>query len=172
MKRKLIFLLGMLALPAWAAQGTLIKDDDLRSSPSASASRIASVDKGSAVEVLGRQGGWTQIRAEGRTGWVRILSVRTSVTTGSPADLAALTSRRDGQVVAVAGLRGLNEEELRTARFSAGELMQLDRYQVDQAEARSFARAANLVSRQVAYLPEPKTESAAPSTGQGWGVGQ
>lgn len=174
MNRNLFLLfLGMIAFPAWAAPGTLLKDEELKASPSAGAPRVASVRKGAEVEVLARQGGWTQVRAGNQTGWVRILSVRTSVSTTSAGDLAALTSRREGgQVVAVAGLRGLNEEELKTARFNAQELMLLDRYRVDEPEATSFARAAKLVGRQVSYLPDPKPASSNKTNGGNvWGDG-
>jgi hypothetical protein len=99
--------------------------------------------------------------------------VRSTVSTSSAGDLAALTSKRDGsQVVAVAGLRGLNEEELKSAKFDAQALMQLDRYKADQAEASSFARAANLVSRKLSYLPEPKAEPSTTNSSQGWGFVQ
>lgn len=175
MKRSLLFLvLGLLVQSVSAAPGTMIKDEILRSTPSGTAAKVASVSKGSAVEVLARQGGWTQVRAGSRIGWVRILSVRSTVSTTSAGDLAALTAKRDGQVVAVAGLRGLNEEELKTAKFNVQELKLLDGYKSDQAEAASFARAANLVSRKVAYLPEPKPEASGTpnSNSQGWGFGQ
>lgn len=175
MKRSLLFIvLGLLAQSVSAAPGTMIKNEDLRATPSGTAAKLASVSKGSTVEVLARQGGWTQVRAGNRTGWVRILSVRTNVTTGSVSDVAALASRREGQVVAVAGLRGLNEEELKTAKFNLQELKLLDGYRSDPAEATSFARDANLVSRKVAYLPEPKPESSSTpnSNSQGWGFGQ
>lgn len=173
MTRMLRFLcLGLLALPAWAAPGTMIKDEDMKASPSATAPKVASLAKGSAVEILGREGGWTQVRASKRTGWVRILSVRGEVSSGSAADLAALTARREGQVVAVAGLRGLNEEELKSARFNAQELLLMDRYRADEAEATGFARAANLVRRQVPYLPDPKPAAGNRNSGTDiWGEG-
>lgn len=172
--RRLVHLLclGLLALPAWAAPGTMIKDEELKSAPSASATRLATVARGSTVEILARQGGWTQIRAAGRTGWVRILAVRSNVSTGSAADIAALASKRDSQVVAVAGVRGLNEEELKSARFDARELQLLERYRVGDAEAMGFARAANLNRRQVPYLPAPTAASSERNSGAGaWGGG-
>lgn len=174
MNRKLlVLLLGLVPFPVGAAPGTLIKDEDLRSSPSATAAKVASVAKGSSVDVLARDGGWTQIRVGGRTGWVRILSVRSSVGATGAGDLAALTSRREGQVVAVAGLRGLSEEELKSARFNAQELVLMDRYKVDQTEATGFARAAGLTARQVAYLPDPKPTSSSRGTGNNvWEFGQ
>jgi uncharacterized protein YraI len=174
MHRKLLLLIvGVVSFPAWAASGTMLKDEELKSTPSASAGRVANVAKGSTVEVLARQGGWTQIRAGGQTGWVRVLSVRAMVSTTGAGDLVALTSRREGsQVVAVAGLRGLNEEELKGAKFNPQELLLLDRYRVDQAEATSFAHAANLMSRKVGYLPDPKsTASDKTHGGSVWGDG-
>ncbi|MCP5279827.1 MAG: SH3 domain-containing protein [Thiobacillus sp.] len=160
MKRYLLMLAaGLVSQALWAAPGTMIKDEDLRATPSSAAAKVASVSKGAVVEVLLRQGGWTQVRYGGSTGWVRILSVRTSVTTGSVGDVAALASRREGQVVAVAGLRGLNEEELKGARFDAKELKLLNSFRAKPAAARSFAQAAGLEARDVAYLPEPKAEA-------------
>ena len=177
MIRVIVFLLGLGALPALAASGSLIKNETLKSSPSSNAASVASLSKGSTVEVLARQGGWTQIRAGSRTGWVRILSVRTTSSGAGVGDLAAITAQRDRQVVAVAGLRGLNEEELKVAKFNANELLWLDRYQANQAAASSFARAGNLVAKRVEYLPKPESERASGSsndsaTGSGWGFGQ
>lgn len=160
MTRLLILLTGLLALPALAASGTMIKDEDLKAGPKAGAATVLRVKKGSEVEVLARQAGWTQVRSGGKTGWVRILSVKSNVSTASAADLAALASRRDpGKVVAVAGLRGLNEEELKAAKFDAKELTALEHYQVDRAGAEQFARSAGLGRRQVAHLPAPQAEA-------------
>jgi hypothetical protein len=173
----IVFLLGLVALPALAASGSLIKNEVLKSGPSVSAANVASLNKGSAVEILARQGGWTQIRAGGRTGWVRILSVRTSSAGAGVGDLAAITAQRDRQVVAVAGLRGLTEDDLKGAKFNANEMLWLDRYQANQAEAVRFARAGNLVSKRVEYLPKPKAASTpsssnSSSAGSGWGFGE
>lgn len=169
MKRSLLILaMGLLAQFAMAAPGTMLKDEELKSAPSTTAAIVSSVSKGSTVEVLERQGGWTRIQAGAHTGWVRILSVRTSVSTGGVGDLAALASRRDSsQVVAVAGLRGLNEEELKGAKFSPEELTLLNSFLVKPAEARNFARAANLEQRKVPYLPKPQAASSG-NTGSGF----
>ncbi|HNQ03431.1 MAG TPA: SH3 domain-containing protein [Thiobacillaceae bacterium] len=162
--------LGLLTLPVWAGPGTLIKDEDLKSSPSVAAARVAALAKGSNVEILARQGGWTQIRAGGHTGWVRILSVRANTSTGSAADIAALASRRDSRVVAVAGVRGLNEEELKMARFDAQELQSMERYRATAADATGFARAAGLSQRRVPYLPAPAPAGSDPNAGpNAWG---
>lgn len=170
MKRLLILLSGLLALPALAASGSLIKDEALRAAPSAGAATVLRASKGSAVEILARSGGWTQIRAAGKVGWVRILSVKTNASGASAADLAAIAGQRDNRrVVAVAGLRGLNEEELKAAKFDARELAAMNQYAVSRAGAEQFAHAAGLVRRNVPALPAPKAETK--SNNSPWGDG-
>jgi hypothetical protein len=162
---KSLFLLAcFVAAPALAAPGVMLKDDELRATASATAASAGHVAKGAAVEVLARQGGWTQVAAGELKGWVRILAVRVETTGTSGSGLAGLvevTSKRDSsRVVATAGLRGLSEEELKSARFDASQLMNLDRYQVDRAAAEQYARAVGLVHRDLGYLPAPQREKA------------
>ncbi len=157
------------AVPALAASGVMLRDEVLRGAASATAPEVGSVARGASVEVLGRQGGWTQVRAAGRSGWVRVLSVRSDAP-ASTAGLAGLveagTTRRDpGQVVAVAGLRGLTEEQLKTARFNAAELARLNQYAVTRADAEQFARAAALQRQEVGYIARPGGDGAARDAG-------
>ena len=164
MKRLPILLFALfLGAPAWAAPGVMIKDEEMRASASASAAMVGRAARGASVDILARQRGWTRISNGGRTGWVRILSVRSTTSGAALGNVIGMveagTSQRDpGRVVAVAGLRGLNEEELRLARFNASELMQLDRYTSDRADAQSFARGAGLMPIRVPYLPNPQLE--------------
>ncbi len=166
---------AMFSVPAWAASGTMIKDDALRQSASSSAASVGQVGKGAGVEVLARQGGWTQIRHAGVTGWVRILSVKTSAGSAGGNALGLIemgASRRDpSRVVAVAGLRGLNEEELRGARFNANELMRLDQYMSSRNDAEQFARGAGLRHLDVAYIEPPKPQRESAPGYSPWGDG-
>ena len=173
--KTLALLLCLLSLPALAAPGVMLRDEDLKASAGAGAANVGRVARGASVEVLARQGGWTQVRGNGRTGWVRILSVRASAPSSSAADLAGLvdagTTRRDpGKVVAVAGLRGLTEDELKTARFNAGELARLHQYAATRAEAEQFARSASLRRQDVRYLAKPAEAGEAGSGGSWPGV--
>jgi hypothetical protein len=155
-------LLGLLLIaPAsWAApslSGVMIKDDTLRAQPAATAAATGQAAKGAAVEVLGRQAGWTQIKAGSATGWVRLLSVRTNAPGGNVADVGAILDRRENvKVVAVAGLRGLSEEELKGARFDARELAMLDRFKVNRQGAQQYAQLHGLHTRNLEHLPKPK----------------
>jgi len=170
--KMLALLFGLLSLPALAAPGVMLRDEDLRASASATAANVGRVARGASVEVLARQGGWTQVRGNGRTGWVRILSVRSIAPSSSAADLAGLvdagTTRRDpGKVVAVAGLRGLTEDELKTARFNASELARLHDYGVTRAEAERFAANARLRRLDMGYLDKP-AQAGGSGSGGAW----
>lgn len=151
---------------AWAAPGSMVKDDVLRQNATPSAASVGSVAKGTLVEILARQGGWTQVRHAGKTGWVRILSVKTHVdnTNNHVTGIIQMGSaqRDPSRVVAVAGLRGLNEDELRSARFNASELLRMNQFVSSRADAERFARNAGLRPLEVAYIEPPK--SAAPTT--------
>jgi hypothetical protein len=66
-------------------------------------------------------------------------------------------------VVAVAGLRGLNEEDLKKAQFNADELARLQATSVSPTQARSFAGQAGLAAVSVPVLPEPKPAESSSS---------
>lgn len=167
-----------LLLAAWAvsamaaSSGTLIRTEQVRATPSAGASAVTQLASGTQVEIVGRKGGWLQVKAKGKTGWVRLLSVRSSAgSAGSAADIGGVvglaTQRNKSQVVAVAGLRGLNEEDLKSAHYDAAQIKKLDSYTVSRQQAESFAARAGLKSRQVAYLKAPVQQST-PSSTEGW----
>ncbi len=171
-----LFAALLLAAPVLAAPGVMLKDDDLRASASATASVVTRLAKGANVDVLGRQGGWTQVSAGGRQGWVRILAVRTSSSATSGAGLGGLVEaggrRSDGsRVVATAGLRGLDVAELKSARFDAGQLISLDKYQVDRAGAEQFARSAGLRPHDLGYLAAPRNKAPEGQQSSPWGEG-
>jgi hypothetical protein len=153
------------AASVWASPGVMLRNDVMHAAASAHSAAAGRVAKGAAVAILRRQGGWIQIRSAGKTGWVRLLSVRGGVSTQSNAleeakGLFSLGERRaePNRVVATAGLRGLTEEDLKGAHFNAKQLQQLDNYAVSKEEARRFASEAGLAHRNIAYLPAPEVE--------------
>lgn len=172
-----IVLAGWLAVAAaWASPGVMLKEEPLRASALPTAPTLGKVAKGEAVEILARKGGWSQVRGQGKTGWVRLLSVRggaasqTDVAGEVQGVLSLGATRRDpNKVVAVAGVRGLSEEELKQARYDERALKQMEGYGASGPEAAQFAAEAGLVKRELAYLPAPQTGSADESS---WGAGQ
>jgi hypothetical protein len=150
------------------ASGTasvMLRDDDLRASPDAASKVSGRFAKGMSVRILASQGGWTQVTGNGQTGWVRVLSVRAASSGQAGAGLAGLveagtTTRDPGNVVAVAGVRGLDEETLKSTNFNPEEIRLLESYTLGRAEAEQFAQAAGLLARQLPYF-----KAAAPSAG-------
>ncbi len=167
MKRSTISLsvlaLSLLTAPALAASGTVLRNDKLYVQPSATSAAAGSVAKGASVNVLSKQGGWLRVSAGKTTGWIRLLSVRVGEGgvggTGLGDVVGAATTKSDpSRVVAVAGLRGLNDEELKQAKFNAEELGRLDALGVSGAQAKSFAAQAGLAAVSVPALPQPASQ--------------
>lgn len=157
-------LAALLLLPGialGAETGTALKDDTLRKEPYADAKSVAMLKRGDKVEILARKGAWLQIKTAKTGGWVRLLSVRRGETgkSNEAAGVLGLASGRTGtgQVVSTTGVRGLNEEELKAAKFSEEEVKQLEANTVDAEQGRQFAEAGGLKARRLEYLPKPKT---------------
>lgn len=156
-----VLVLCVAAASALAAPGTVLRNDKLYSQPSAASKVAASVPKGASVDILAKQGGWLRVSSGKSTGWIRLLSVRAGAGGLGGAGLGdvvgAATTRSDpSRVVAVAGLRGLNDEDLKQAKFNGEELSKLNTWQATPAQARSFAAQAGLKTANVAALPAPQ----------------
>lgn len=154
-------LLYVMAAPVLAAPGTVLRDEKLYSQPSSSATVAGGAVKGASVNILAKQGGWLRVTAGKTTGWIRLLSVRVGEGGLGGAGLgdvvgAATTKSDPSRVVAVAGLRGLNDEDLKQAKFNADELARLDAWGVTATQARTFASQSGLAAVNVPSLPEPK----------------
>ncbi|MBW8371105.1 MAG: SH3 domain-containing protein [Thiobacillus sp.] len=161
-------MLCVTAASAWAAPGTVLRNEKLYSQPSANAKLAGTVAKGASVNIHAKQGGWLRVTSGKTTGWIRLLSVRAGAGGLGGAGLGdvvgAATTRSDpSRVVAVAGLRGLNDEDLKQAKFNADELGRLEALKVTASQARSHAGQSGLVAVNVPALPEPKPAQPASS---------
>lgn len=154
----------LLTCPALAVEeGTALKADEIKSEPFSDAKSIATLAVGDKVGILNRDGGWLNIKSAKGSGWVRMLSIRKGDASKGGGDLAGvlgMVSGRagTGKVVSTTGIRGLNEEELKTARFNADELKLAESFFTTRVEAEKFAKNGKLKSQQFDYLPEPKKE--------------
>ena len=162
------FLLCVSAASAWASPGTVLRNEQLFSQPTSGSKVEANVAKGASVNILSKQGGWLRVTAGRTTGWIRLLSVRAGAGgtggTGAGDVFGAATTRSDpSRVVAVAGLRGLNDEDLKQAKFNADELARLEAGAVTTSQARSFAKQSGLASVNVPGLPEPRPAQSSSS---------
>lgn len=146
---------------AWAEGGTALKNDDIKAEPFRDAKSVAALVKGEKVDILKKDGGWYKVKTAKGSGWVRMLSIRKGEARKRSSDaegLLSMTSGRagTGKVVSTTGIRGLNEEDLKAAKFDEAELKRADSYATTKAEAQQFAKQGRLAARKLDYLPAPQ----------------
>src|SRR5215831_9767272 len=162
MKQSLTVAAAVFALLlSWAVeaqeQGFTNRATDLKDKASADAATVAQLPENTPVKVIARGGGWTQVDAGGKTGWVRVFHLRFPSTVQAGSDSgpslsglgAALgfggTSNRKANL-ATTGIRGLSPEDLKNASPNPAELEKLHSYRIDRASAERFARDAKLAA--------------------------
>lgn len=167
---KIKYLAGMLvllcSLPCFAGeQGSVLVASELRQEPYLDATSLTTLPVNSAVSVVKRQGGWLQVVAGDRQGWLKMTSVRLSAASadGKSGDKDVNTlfnlarSGRSGNtgVTVTSGVRGLSAEELKNASPSPEAVKKLDTFPKGRKEAESFAIANKLQYQQIEYIAEP-----------------
>jgi len=169
------FLLALCSA-AWAQEQAFTnRSTELKERGAAEARTVATLPENTAVKVLARGGGWTQVDAGSQKGWVRVFHLRfpatveaASSSSGNP--LSGISSalgfgRKSSErtTIATTGVRGLSPEDLKNASADPAALAKLQTYRADRAAAEKFARDAKLVAVVVEYLEET---SAAPAKGR------
>ncbi|OAJ71226.1 ligand-binding protein SH3 [Methylobacillus sp. MM3] len=157
----LLAALLMLSGIAFAGEtGTALKSDTLRKEPYADAKAVGTLKRNDKIEILTKKGAWLQIKAGKSTGWVRLLSVKrgTQGSSNEAAGILGLATGRSGtgQVVSTTGVRGLNEEELKDAKFNEEEMKQLEASTISAEDGKTFVTAGGLKARKLDYLPQPQ----------------
>jgi hypothetical protein len=155
-----LFLLLWLPALCRAEPATLIRAAELKSAPASDAATLAQLAQDAAVETLERSGGWTRVKAPAGEGWVRMLSLRYGTAGGAPAGDSGIAQlfnvARTGSsgTQVTTGVRGLDAEQIATAKPDTAQLIRLDGYSASPEEALGFAREGKLQAQTVAY-PAP-----------------
>lgn len=141
--------------------GAAIKADELKAEPFRDAKTVGKLVAGDKIDILRKDGGWLMVKSAKGNGWVRMLSIRRGEARKSSAGaevagLAGLASGRagTGRVVATTGIRGLNEEELKAAKFNETEVKLAESYLTSRTDAQKFAAKGKLATHQMDYLPD------------------
>ncbi len=142
--------------------GSTVRDTELKEKPFIDAKTLRTLPANTALTILERQGGWMQVNAAGQQGWVRMLNVRTGTgTTTAGSDAKSVTTLATGRagtgnIVATSGIRGLNEEQLRTAQGDPAQLQKMQSYAQSKQDAIQYAAKHGLKATEHAYLPAPE----------------
>lgn len=161
-KYKIILLLtAVLFLPlvSLAAEtGSALKADVVRKEPYSDAKKVGDIKRGEQLQILGKKGAWLNVKTAKAGGWVRLLSVKRGTSSGSNQIKGVLdvASGRagTGKVVATTGVRGLNEEELKNAKYNEAEVKKLESFTITSQQAQQFAKNGGLKAIKFNYLPE------------------
>lgn len=156
--RFLVFTTLLLASAgALAEPGTLLKESELRSKPLGDAEVVQMLKAREKVDITARKGAWANVQTSGgKTGWVRLLNIRTGSGKGGDAGVGAIASLfktgSSGNTVST-GVKGLSEENLKNAQPNEEEAKRLSKYKGSDSDARSYAKQGKLATQQVNYLP-------------------
>ncbi len=164
-----LFMLGGAAYAASATQELPAKISkpsvDVYSAPDLNAERLLTLKRNDAVKVSGQQGVWYEVGAmPGRPGFVRVNDVRLAQAGRDDSGPNVLFVGKSGlgRGSETAGVRGLDENQLRIAAANAVQLERMQSYRVATKSAAAYARKQGLAATAVAYAAEAK-----PATAQG-----
>jgi uncharacterized protein YgiM (DUF1202 family) len=165
MKRRLVtLLLCGLSLAVQADPAQVIRATELKDKPFSDALTLLPLAEQARVEVLAREGGWYQVQAEGKRGWVRMTALRLgdgsakSGDSGVGSALQFLSTGRSGSsgVTVATGVRGLDAADITNAVPNPRAVDSLDKLAIAPDDARRYAAQENLQAQSIAYLPDAK----------------
>ena len=149
---------------------TVERESVLRAEPRAEAAAVGNLATGASGEALARQGAWVQVRSGTVTGWLYSFNVRFGATAASGDGSGAVLGRIFGprqrvSVTSTIGIRGLDEEDLKQARFDGGQMQQLEGFAASREQAESHAGEAGLRAARVDYFGGTPRAAGSDATG-------
>ena len=162
MTRTWTFIAACLLLCCSAAQaqetGYTLRETEVKAKPFLDAENVGKLPEKAQVTILGRQGGWSQIRADKVEGWIRLLSMRLGSVDPQKNPTAVATTigfgkqRPGGGPTVTTGVRGFSEEDLKEAKPNPEEVKKMETFTIPPAGASQFAAAGGLTAQTVSYV--------------------
>ena len=117
---------------------------------------VTTLNKGSAVDVQKQEGLWFNVKAQPSTvGYVKINEIRLAKASGGNGNDGYSMFGGHPKPSETAGVRGINEEQLRGATFDPAAVARMETFRVDDATANAYASRMHLQKTDVAYKKEP-----------------
>ncbi len=134
---------------------------DVYAQPKFDAPRLATLQRDTAVRISAQQGLWYQLlMAAGAPGFVRVNDVRVSYAGAEDgeANLRVLTGGKagKGRVTETAGVRGIEESDLKSAALNKGQLDAMVGHRADASTAATYAAGQSWQATSVTYAGEAK----------------
>lgn len=163
------FILLQTGIAHAAEKGLMIRAGNLLAQPFIDAAKGDAVAANQPVTILERRGGWVNVEAGGKRGWVRLLNVRLEPpggvaapvkgkgkSGGSPLSVFQTNSTKQTATTGIKGVNDIDEASIRNATVNYGELDRLDGLDVTADQARGYATKNKLKEQQLAYLKKGK----------------
>ena len=138
---------------------------DVHAAPDFAAPTVATLTRNAAVKVAGQQGLWYELALPTGHGFVRINEVRMAYAgaeQGGNARALFTGKAGKGRVTETAGVRGLDESDLKAAAYDAAQFATLESYRVSPEAAAAEAHAQGWKDTQVAFAGELRPVEAKP----------
>lgn len=174
----ILLLIPTTALPA-DQQAVMIRLSPVYSDASSGSAVVSQIGAGTRVSVFERKGGWKQIFSEEKEiiGWVRSYQLRENLETaivdetaqtdsrGFLSGLASFSRKASGffksdqsatsSGTATIGIRGLSEEQIKSAQADFAELEKLKGYTSNPKRVQLFAGQGGLKAQKIDFIPGP-----------------
>ncbi len=136
---------------------------DVYSAPDLNAERLQTLKRNDAVKIAGQKGVWYEVGAvSGKPGFVRVNDVRLAQAARDESGPNVLFAGKSGlgRGSETAGVRGLDENQLRIAAANSVQLEKMQSYRATAKAAADYARKQGLAATAVAYAAEAKPAAA------------
>lgn len=151
-------------------QASVVRNTDLKAQPFSDAETIKSLPSNQKVDVVSRKASWTEVRADGNTGWLKMLSLRYESTGAAPnaannagsgvKTLLNIAATGTSGSTATTSVRGFRKADF--ANPSSPDLEALEKmktFAVSKPDASDFALAEKLQEQEQAYVKAPGDKS-------------
>ena len=165
--RSILFILSVAALLASRANADELPAvvhkpaADVYAEPRFDAPKVATLQRDTAVRISAQQGLWYQLlMSAGAPGFVRVNDVRVSYAGAEDgeANVRVLMGGKagKGRVTETAGVRGIEESDLKSAAMNQAQLNAMVGHRVDASAAAAYAAEQDWHATQLAYTGEAK----------------
>ncbi|GAB4215011.1 MAG: hypothetical protein Fur007_12260 [Rhodoferax sp.] len=147
-----------LAVPALAQTHRVEVATELRAAPALNAKPLVRLLPGAMLTQVEQKLGWVRVSAPKLPdGWVRLTHLKPLAPTAAAPSansnpltaLGGMFTAASNRPTATTGTRGLTPEQLAQAQPNPAEVQQLERYAVNAAQAKQFARSGKVVARKI-----------------------
>jgi hypothetical protein len=148
-------ILSCAAAAVVAQSGETHTATDLHGQPQADAPKLATLAANAKVEVIGRRGGWLQVKSGTQTGWVSLFDVTLEKSTAGSGSSPSVAGRTSNSATVTTSVKGLSKDSLQSASANPAEFQKLKDYAVSKEAGLAFGKRAKLASSKLEYLAEP-----------------